>query len=598
MTNSALGSVSDEPAAKAGWAMTVGTKIFGVVGVCLALLLGVAGLSIWQMSSIGGEIESIAERDMPLAKALTKVTVHQLEQAINFERALRAGLEIQIHGAARKEFDKAFSKFKQLKTLVTEEILEAEGRAQYDIETARTELERQKFSDVFKSLKVIEDEHRDYDKLGLEALELVAGGKVQEAIALLPRIEELEEHLAKTLSAELVEVEVFTENAAKLAEEHEKAAEKMLFIVSILALLGGAGLAWWIVSRNINRPLAEIVAGLEALTAGNTAVEVHVHANDEIGAVATSFGAFKEATIRARQLEADQEQQKQRAENEKREMMANLADEFDSSVGRIVETVATASGELQHTAQTMASVSEETSSQAMAVSTASEEASANVQTVAAAAEELSASIGEILGRITEAAQASQQAVGEVSRTSEQMQSLSDTADKIGTVLGMITDIAEQTNLLALNATIESARAGEMGKGFAVVASEVKNLANQTSNATEEISQQIQEIQAATREAVTSMQSINTVISKVDETSTTIAAAMEEQGAVTQDIARNVQEAATGTSEVSQSINSVTKASQEAGAASDQVNARAGDLSEQSSLLKTEVAKFVAQVRAA
>ena len=589
---------SDDREPGAGRSMTVGAKIFGIVGFCLSLLVLVACMSIWQIVRIGGEFESIAQRNLPLTKALTKVTVHELEKAISFERTLRAGLVMQSDSAARKDFGTGIANFKELKRRVAAEVTAAQQLARHDIKTARTEAARMEFATVLQTLEAIETERSDYDTLVHDAFALAAAGKTQDALTLLPKIEALEKHQGESLSGMLTNVEAFTGAAAKSVEEHEHAAAVRLMIVSILALLGGAGLAWLIVSRSINRPLAEIVDGLEALTAGDTSVYVRIHANDEIGAVARALVDFKKAHVRARELEADQEQQILYAEDEKRVLMASLADDFDASVGGIVEAVTSASAELQAAARNMASISEETSNQAMTVSAASEQASTNVQTVAAATEELSASISEIIDRVTEASQASQQAVGEVSRTSDQMQALSQTADKIGTVLGMITDIAEQTNLLALNATIEAARAGEMGKGFAVVASEVKGLASQTSKATEEIGQQIQGIQDATRQAVVSMESINTVISRVDETSMAIAAAMEEQGAVTQDIARNVLEAATGTTDVSKNITSVTQASQEAGVASGQVNARAGDLNKQSALLKTQVDKFVAQVRAA
>jgi len=208
------------------------------------------------------------------------------------------------------------------------------------------------------------------------------------------------------------------------------------------------------------------------------------------------------------------------------------------------------------------------------------------------------SISEISRQVAQSTQIAGAAVAEVNSANEKVQGLADAAQKIGDVVALITDIADQTNLLALNATIEAARAGDAGKGFAVVASEVKNLANQTAKATEEISSQIGDIQSATEEAVTAIGSIGGTITQMSEIASTIAAAVEEQGAATQEISRNVEQAAAGTGEVSSNIQGVNQAAVEAGASSTQVLSAADELAKNSEVLNSEVTKFMAGVRAA
>ncbi|HFQ16091.1 MAG TPA: methyl-accepting chemotaxis protein, partial [Rhodobacteraceae bacterium] len=362
----------------------------------------------------------------------------------------------------------------------------------------------------------------------------------------------------------------------------------IFLVVLVLAML---------ISRSITRPIHAITETMEKLTSGHLDTEIPaLKRRDEVGIMARAVDVFKKGLLETRRLENEQTALKQQSEEEKREMMNAIADDFKSSVGGIVETVSAASAELNATAQAMSGIAEETSSQSAAVSAASEEASTNVQTVAAASEEMSHSIEEINQQVHMASTAAQQAVAEVEKTGAQMESLASTADKIGEVVKMISDIADQTNLLALNATIESARAGEAGKGFAVVANEVKGLASQTARATEDIIAQVSEIQNATREAVAAMNGVGDVIRTVDETSAVIAASMEEQGAATREIAHNVQEAASGTEEVARNITGVSQASQEAGAASGQVMAAASELSQQSELLKREVDNFIVQIR--
>jgi methyl-accepting chemotaxis protein len=275
-----------------------------------------------------------------------------------------------------------------------------------------------------------------------------------------------------------------------------------------------------------------------------------------------------------------------------------IADDFEQSVKGVVDAVASAATELQASSQSMSATAEETSRQSTTVAAASEEATANVQTVASAAEELSASVTEISRQVSKSVQIASTAVEEARKTDATVQGLSSAAQKIGDVVKLISDIAGQTNLLALNATIEAARAGEAGKGFAVVASEVKNLANQTARATDEITSQIGAIQSATNNAVDAIRSIATTISEMNQISTAISAAVEEQGATTKEIARNVAEAAAGSANVAETISGVSRAASETGMSAGQVLNASGELSVQAERLRREVDNFLGSVRSA
>jgi methyl-accepting chemotaxis protein len=355
----------------------------------------------------------------------------------------------------------------------------------------------------------------------------------------------------------------------------------------------------WAVSQSITRPLRRLHGRMASLADGDLSTDVAgVDRHDEIGAMALAVQVFRNSGIEMVRLKSANARAEISAAEEKKRAMAELAHEFEASVGGIVQTVTSSAAEMERTASSMTSTAEETLRRTTAVASASEQASTNVQSVASAAEELSISVGEISRQVATSAAFAAKAVSEAERTDVLVNSLAGAARKIGAVSSMIGEIAGRTNLLALNATIEAARAGEAGKGFAVVAAEVKSLATQTARATGEISQQIVAIQGATSDTVAAIRSIGATIGQMNEIAATIAAAVEEQGAATREIARNVQQAAAGTAEVSGNIGGVAQTVGETGTAAGHMLGAAGELSAQSDALRGQVERFLGVVRAA
>ena len=319
---------------------------------------------------------------------------------------------------------------------------------------------------------------------------------------------------------------------------------------------------------------------------------------DEIGAMAGALRIFQDNMRRSKTLEQEASEARVQAEERSRQEMVALAGRFETAVGGIVNTLATASTQLRGTAQSMTGIASETAVQSTAVASVAEEAAANVKMVAQAAGDLETSVREV-GRQAEVSSAMANGVaGEAAQTAALVQALSGAASQIGDIVGIISALARQTNLLALNATIEAARAGDAGRGFAVVASEVKALAAQTAAATDDIARHVATIQGSTSDVVTAIGGITTQIRDMSAAAASIAAAVEEQNAATQEIAHNIAQAATGTGEVTATINGVASRAQEAGSAAGQVLDAANALSSQAEHLGTEVAQFLRTIRAA
>jgi PAS domain S-box-containing protein len=377
--------------------------------------------------------------------------------------------------------------------------------------------------------------------------------------------------------------------------QHEfTTASGVAMAILCLGLLLG-GLLGLQTIRAVGRPLEQLNGAMAKIAQGLFNSRIVIEQDDEIGVALRNVQAMQA------KLGFDREEQKDTAKRvsiRRKADMVKLADDFEGAVGQIVETVSSASTQLEASAGTLTSTAERAQQLTGVVATASEEASTNVQSVASATEEMASSVNEISRQVQDSARMANEAVDQARKTNDRVSELSKAAARIGDVVELINTIAGQTNLLALNATIEAARAGEAGRGFAVVASEVKALAEQTAKATGEIGQQITGIQAATQESVNAIKEISATIEKLSEISSTIAAAVEEQGAATQEISRNVQQAAQGTQQVSSNITDVQRGASETGSASSQVLSAAQSLSGDSNRLKLEVGKFLDSVRAA
>jgi methyl-accepting chemotaxis protein len=374
--------------------------------------------------------------------------------------------------------------------------------------------------------------------------------------------------------------------------------QMVLPAVVLLAIVLGC-LVSLLVAAGISKPVVQIATAIKRISQGDFDATIPArNRRDEIGVISDAVQVFAESMKDNNRLRLEQAEAAARSEADKKAAVHKLADQFQAAIGTIVDSVSSASTELEAAASTLTHTADTTQQLSAMVASASEEASSNVQSVASAAEEMTSSVHEIARQVQESSRIAGEAVQQAHNTDARIGELSHAAARIGDVVKLITAIAEQTNLLALNATIEAARAGEAGRGFAVVASEVKSLANQTAKATDEIGTQIAGMQAATQDSVAAIKEIGATIGRISGIAATIAAAVEEQGAATSEIARNVHQAAHGTSEVAANIGDVNRGAAETGSASAQVLSSAQALSTEGSKLKLEVDKFLATVRAA
>lgn len=558
--------------------ISIRTKITTIIGFLLVVLAGMGLLAALSMRAINNNTVEIANNWLPSIKALGDLHVdvmayraslraHMLADTIEGKLSVEQTMERQT-----QELDKTRKVYEPM-------IASAEEKALY-------ESWAKSWNEYLSTVK---------DVLALSRKDV--GRHPQDAIDLNKKAASIgdasEEFLVKDIALNNAGAARETANASStyIASLYSLAA------IVVLAVILGAFFGVLVI-RDVSRGISSIVSPMQALGQGDLNADVpHQGEKTEIGAMADALQIFKNELI-AKRAADEVAARDAEAKIDRGHRVDGITRRFEQMIGDIVNTVSSASSQLEGSAKSLSLTAQRSQVLSTTVASASEEASTNVQSVASAAEELSSSVNEISRQVQESARMANEAVTQARTTTGRVGELSKAASRIGDVVELINTIAGQTNLLALNATIEAARAGEAGRGFAVVASEVKALAEQTAKATGEIGQQIGSIQSATEESVTAIKEISGTIERLSEISSAIAAAVEEQGAATQEISRNVQQAAQGTQQVSSNIADVQRGATETGSASSQVLSAAQTLSSDSERLRTEVSRFLEDVRAA
>jgi methyl-accepting chemotaxis protein len=404
------------------------------------------------------------------------------------------------------------------------------------------------------------------------------------------------EHMSSAVTVAERALDTAKEYAAIQHSEAQRSLTlQLVLLAAAFALTFGTMTA---MNRRIIGPLHTMRDAMLKVAAGDLAVDTgYAQRRDEIGALAGALETFKQQAMDKLRIE-DQERERHAGAATRQRTIEGYVGEFESLVRQTLDQLNDASSQMRTTSAGLSAVSSQTNSRVQIAEKASGEASMSVENVASASQELSASIDDISRRASHAAGIASRAVNRAQETDDTVQGLAKTAARIGEVVGLINSIAAQTNLLALNATIEAARAGEAGRGFAVVASEVKSLASQTAKATDDISEQIADIQKVAGDAIEAIKGIGSIIGEVNEVATAIAAAVEEQGAATQEITRSTQHAAQGTRNVSENITGVKTDADAAAAAAENVRQASRTLETQSLALGKQVTEFLGKIRAA
>ena len=540
--------------------ISIKQKILGLAGILLFLMFGSTSYALYKMNQVGLEIQTVAEEDMPLIKIITEITVHQLEQAINFERALRYGEEVLVHGASDTELKKATSTFDALSEKINKEIKQGEHIADEAIQVAHTQADRDEFRHVKEQLVKIEQEHTAYEKHVHEIFSEIENNNIHHALELSKGVEKEEEKIDHELEALLTEIENFTAESTLKAEHDEQEAFKTLSIIALVSTVFGIFVAAIIV-RTVSKGISRAVSITEVVASGDLSKDIQVDSGDEIGKLLNALKSMQDK-LRAMILSMQQSATELAASSEE---LATVTEETSRNIANETTEIQQSATAIHQMAATIDEVAQNASATAEAAINANKEAVNGDQVVQ--------------GTITSIKKLAET----IENSSSVIHQVGEDSQSIGTVLDVIKNIAEQTNLLALNAAIEAARAGEQGRGFAVVADEVRTLAQRTQQSTHEIEDMISKLQGGAQNAVSAMEAgqdqaqhcvaqasqagdtlgiITGSISTMNDMNTHIASAAEEQTSVANEISQSITELSQITEHNSTAVTEMAATSEE------------------------------------
>ncbi|MEM7617114.1 MAG: HAMP domain-containing methyl-accepting chemotaxis protein [Pseudomonadota bacterium] len=570
--------------------LSIGKRIAFLLILSLLMALSIASVSIIKMQSIGSKFEDVSNIYKPIIASLYKINGFQFEQALQFEKALVIVMLGEDDIASNVQI--AEDQFFRFSNLINQEIMQIRNLVAAVPNNFGNKAD---IIALVEYLDTIQSKHVQNDKeLKILYQDLKDWGS--DAIA-TKQIENLEAYLTdldKRLKIILLQIDTAMTETTQNVFATQKEAIQIIIFITILALILGFILKISI-TNGIVKPIKNVTNTMNSLAEGDLEIKItESYFKDDILDMIQSVQVFKDREIARKKLELKQSEE-QKIQVKRAKNIEYFTQKFDENSQTVLAALKYAAENLTASSHSLSEVSDSTILQANTAVNAASQTLDNVQAVANTTEELSVSIQKINKLVENSSHNSLQAAKDAKEASKQIANLNQSATEIGDVVNLIKDIAEQTNLLALNSTIEAARAGEFGKGFSVVANEVKNLASETSKATEQISDQIKKLQLETSTSLEVVQRTVMTMDQITQDSTTIVAAIDQQNSATSEISGNVQIACQGTTEVTSEIEKVKSSTTDIENAANEVHKVVLDLNQRSAILQDNIAEFIANI---